>query len=344
MSNLRIFENPSQMEWASFVDASAIGNLMQMFEYGEVVKMSNARTRIVRLLAVNAGQPVAIVQGRYNRRFGFGDRLEVGGVYGIGPLVGDVSDKEHVFRELIATLEIYSLKRHVAEAYICRPAVDPILEDMGYSLTTVFNVYRVPLPKSVDELWRNLASNKRRNIKKAQERGAEVVDGVSSEYLGSFYELYCVAAKRVGFAPQPFRYFDSYLKILGASGKVRIFLVLFGGDPVAGVFVVTHGDTAYALGAGSRKEIWHIRPNDMLHWKAMDWACKSGFSYYHMGHVDEPPPTEGSAGWGLWRWKREWRGQLEKRYLYHKIYMPRFKRFFLTPYEKLYRYMRKVYS
>jgi len=343
MSNLRIIDNPQQSEWASFLDKFVTGNLLQTFEYGEVAKMTNPHTRVVRLLTVNDDHTVALVQGRYNRRFGFGDRLEVGGVYGTGPLVANVKDKEQVFRDLITTLEKCSTKNRVSEAYIYRPEKDPVLKDMGYSLITVFNVYKVNLSKTVDELWKNLATNKRRNIKKAQERGAEVVEGVNHDDLVSFYELYVIAGKRVGFIPHPFHYFNSYLKILG-SDRVRIFLAVFNGKPVAGVFVVIHGETAYALGAGSRKEVWHVRPNDILHWKAMEWACKKGFSYYHMGHVNEPPPTDGSAGLGLWRWKREWRGQLEKRYLYHKIYMSRFKKFVLTPYEKTYSFMRKARS
>ena len=74
----------------------------------------------------------------------------------------------------------------------------------------------------------------------------------------------------------------------------------------------------------------------------MEWACKNGLSYYHMGYVSEPPPTEGSDGWGLWRWKREWNGVLEKVFVYHKVLMPRFRKFILKPYEKIYNWKMKL--
>lgn len=341
MSNLRIIESPQQSEWSSFLDRFVAGNLMQTFEYGEVAKMSNPHTRVVRLLTVDGDCSVGLVQGRYNRRFGFGDRLDVGGVYGLGPLVADVKDKERVLRDLVGALEKFSTKNRVSEAYFFRPEEDAVLEDMRYSLVDIFNVYKVHLSMTVDELWKNLAHNKRRNIKKAQESGVEVVEGKSYDDLVSFYELHEISGKRVGFIPHPFGHFNSYLKIFGANDKVRIFLAVFNGKTIAGVFVVVQGDTAYALGAGSLKEVWHVRPNDILHWKAMEWACSQGLSYYHMGHVSEPPPTESVAGWGLWRWKKEWNGQLEKVYQYHKIYMPRFKKLFLTPYEKAYSFLRK---
>jgi lipid II:glycine glycyltransferase (peptidoglycan interpeptide bridge formation enzyme) len=341
MSKYRIIQNLQQKEWESFLDEFVSGNLQQSFDYGEVAKMTNPHTRVVRLSAMDGDCLVGLVQARYNRRFGFGDRLEVGGVYGYGPVAG-TEDKEHVLRELSELLEKCATKNRVSEAFIYRLGSDQVLESMGYTLIQVFNVYKVNLQKTAEELWRSIVHNKRRNIKKAQEQAVEVVQGKSYDDLVSFYEMHGISGERAGFVPHPFNYFHSYLKIFGANNKVKVFLAVFNGQPVAGVFVVIHGDTAYALGAGSREEVWHVRPNDLLHWKAMEWACSEGLSWYHMGHVPEPPPTENSSGWGLWRWKKEWNGQLEKMYEYHKVYMPKFKKVVLTPYEKIYSTARKI--
>jgi len=116
-------------------------------------------------------------------------------------------------------------------------------------------------------------------------------------------------------------------------GKVKLFLADLNGSTVAGVFIVIHGDIAYALATGSLEENWSVRPNDILHWKAMEWGCEEGLSKYHMGAVPEPVPEEGSPLWGLWRWKREWNGGLERILLYNKVYSPSIRRFFVTPYE-----------
>lgn len=341
MSECRIVDNPSRRDWEEFLGRFVSGNLQQSFEYGEVAKMSNPHTRVVRLLAEDGDCPVGLVQSRYNRRFGFGDRLEVGGVYGEGPVVVDGEDGEKVLRELVADLEKCAVKGRVSEAFVYRLGRSQVLESMGYAFS-VFNVYRVGLQKSVDGLWRSVAHNKRKNVKKAQGQGVEVVQSGSYDELVSFYEMYAISGKRVGFVPYSLGYFDSFLKVFGASDRVRVFLAVFGGQHVAGVFVVVHGDTAYALGAGSREEVWRVRPNDILHWKAMEWACSEGLSYYHMGGVSEPPPVEDSSGLGLWRWKREWNGELEKVFLYHKVYMPRFRKFVLAPYEKTGNIARKV--
>lgn len=341
MTEYEIIDNPMQREWESFLEKAVCSNLEQSFEYGEVMKSHNPHTRVVRLLALDGDCPVGLVQARYNRKFGFGDRLEVGGVYGTGPLIAD-EHNEHILTQLIADLENRAIKNKVSEAFIYRDGEDQVLKSLGYTLIQVFNVYKVALQKTAEDLWKNIAHNKRKNINKAQRKGVEVVEGISYDDLASFYEMLSISGKRAGFIPHPFSYFHSYLKIFGAHNRARVFLAVFDGQQVAGVFVVINGDTAYALGAGSHEEAWHVRPNDILHWKAMEWACNEGLSQYHMGFVNNPPPTHCSSDWGLWRWKREWNGQLEKVFRYNKVYMPRFKKIVLTPYEKIYNIMRKI--
>jgi CelD/BcsL family acetyltransferase involved in cellulose biosynthesis len=341
MSEFRIVDNTSRGEWESFLEKSISGNLQQSFDYGEVMKMSNQHNRVMRLLASDGGSVVGLFQAIFHRKFGFGVRLNAGGGYGFGPVVSS-KDEEHILRGLLSSLEKSSIKNRVSEGFVFRPESDQVLESMGYAISDVVHSYKVGLQKDAEGLWKSIAHNKRRNIKKAQEQGAEVVQLKSYDALVSFYEMYDASSERVGFMSYSFNYFNSYLRVFGARDKVRVFLTVFKGQPVAGVFVVVHGDTAYALAAGSRKDVWQVRPNDLLHWKAMEWACGEGFSWYHMGHVYEPLPTENSPGWSLWRWKREWNGQLKKYYIYHKVYMPNFKKFVLTPYEKIGKSVHKI--
>jgi CelD/BcsL family acetyltransferase involved in cellulose biosynthesis len=342
MNKYRIIDSPSKADWESFLAEFVSGNLQQSFDYGEVVKASDSHTKVIRLLAMDGNRSVGLVQARYNRRFGFGDLVHVGGVYGHGPVTAEIEDKNHVLRELVLYLEKRATKQRVTEAVIHRLGSDQLLEKLGYNLTKGFNVYKVELSKNAEDLWRNISHNKRRNIKKAQETGVEVIKSKSYDDLVSFYEMHALSGKRAGFAPHSFSYFNSFLKIFGVSDKASVFSATLDGKPVAGVFIIVQGDTAYALGAGSRDEVWHVRPNDILHWKAMEWACSERLSWYHMGLVSEPPPIENSAGWGLWRWKREWNGKLEKVCVYNKVYMRSFRKLVVTPYKRIYGTAKKI--
>jgi len=57
----------------------------------------------------------------------------------------------------------------------------------------------------------------------------------------------------------------------------------------------------------------------------MEWACEHDFSRYYMGLVDNPVPTEGSGALGIWRWKREWSGELDPLVVFDKTYLPRYR-------------------
>ncbi len=149
--------------------------------------------------------------------------------------------------------------------------------------------------------------------------------------LVSFYEMLQLTSEREGFQIRPFNYYDEILKVFGKIGKAKIFTAYLRNQPVAGLFVVTMGNTMHALSAGSRPEAWRARPNDILHWKAIELACKDGLSCYNLGAVPDPP--EG----GLWKWKSEWMGQLEKMPICHRVYMPKLKLVIDTYNQMMYR-------
>jgi hypothetical protein len=44
-----------------------------------------------------------------------------------------------------------------------------------------------------------------------------------------------------------------------------------------------------------------------------------------MGMVNEPVPTDKSSGWGIWRWKREWNGSLERIEIFRKFILPQYR-------------------
>lgn len=342
MGQIKLTAHPSKRDWNLLLSRFSHGNLQQTYEYGEVIKMANPRTRVIRLLVFDGTTPVGLVQARYNRRFGFGNRMEIGGVYGYGPVLIDTKNRQKIFSELINTLEKYAIRNRISDIFIYQLEKNGILERMGYAVETSFNAYKVNLKGDSNELWKKIAHNKRRNIKKALTSGVKVIQGTNNDFLESFYDIYLSSARRVGFIPYAFKYFNFLLKIFGTE-RSRVFLAVFHNEPIATVFTVIDGDTLYALAAGSREQFWHVRPNDLLHWKAMEWACKKGLSFYHMGYVSDPPPKKNQPGWGLWRWKREWNGLLEKVFIYHKVLMPKFKKFILSPYEKVYNAVRRLF-
>jgi len=321
-----IVDNPSRESWDTVLDAFPQDNLWQTFEYGEALEMAFPRTQTCRLLALDSsGEPVGAVQGSYSRYFGFGTCLGVNN----GPLIitrGD--ERDLVVESLLSGLEEFGTRNRIVAAQVWWPerwGTVEVFEKLGYVSTRRFNEYMVNLDGTVDDLWGNLHRNKRKNVKRALSEGVEIVEADGHDDLLTFYRLHQASADEHEFPADFYSRFESIWRLCEPSQSSRIFFAKYDGREISGVFTVAHGRTVYALAAGSLSEYWNVRPNDLLHWKVMEWACEHGFSRYYMGLVDDPVPTEGSGAWGIWRWKREWNGELGPLIVFDKTYLPRYR-------------------
>ena len=318
MSEYEIDYFPSYEEWSSFLEEHGSDNLEQSFEWGEILKLLRPGNKIVRLLLKKDGKSVGLVQGYNQGGRIWGRPLFVEGFHGPGPVVAEGQNSKLVFRQLILALEKYAIMNRVPEGNIIyKSEMGDVLRSLGYATFFSHFIYKIFLHNNVDQIWQRIDHNKRRNIRKAISFGVEVTHGTSKEDLVSFYEMLQSTSDRVGIYPRPFNYYNEILKVFGKVGKAKIFTAYLRDQPVAGLFVVWMGNTAHSLAAGSRPEFWRFRPNDILFWKSIELACKVGLSCYNMGVVPDLP------GGSLWRWKKEWRGGLEKMPIYRRVYMPK---------------------
>jgi hypothetical protein len=324
LSKYIIVESLLAKSWNSFLEKSTEGNFLQCFEYGEISLIANPRKKVARFSIMCDGEPVGIVQGTYTAYLGFGMTLSVD----LGPIINPetAANLQHV-GILLKELEAYCRKKRIIHLHFSVPDYlhlnDTFLK-MNYTSTGRANDYVMNLNNGAQKLWLNIHHNKRRNIRTALKEGVEITQSHRKEDLKIFCSLYEVTAKKRGFIAYPRSFFEAIWKIYNPELS-KVFLAHWKGKCVSGVFVVIHGKTVYALGAGSLATGWSARPNDLLHWKVMEWACENGYLKYNMGGVDEPPPTKGSAKWGVWRWKKEWKGSFEPLEIFDKIIFPQYK-------------------
>ncbi|MFX0199064.1 MAG: lipid II:glycine glycyltransferase FemX [Candidatus Hodarchaeota archaeon] len=325
-----IVEDPSQEKWTNFTQKLIEGNLEQDYEFGEAIAKAYPNFKLVRLLARQQEDSIGGLQGFYRSMFGIGRLIIIGGVSGFAPITTlKGNERNDVIVDLILALEKYAKKNRIIETQINWPEkweMHKAFIELEFKPIRQYNVYTVGLQGSVDELWDNLASNKRKNIRKAVEKKIQIREAQTSEDFNFFYEMLDVTSKRAGFVPTPFHELHAIWEKYVIKDSARIFFAVHQGKDIAGVLTISSGDTVYAKAAASLEDFWELRPNDILHWKAMEWGCKEGFSKYHMGMVPEPVPTHGSPQWGLWRWKREWKGQLQKVFVYNRVYYPKIKK------------------
>ncbi len=325
MSKYSFIEKPSAELWDSFLAAEwPMGNFLQSYEYGELAKKAYSGLKLVRLIITYDDKPIGIAQGTYNVYFGFGTTLDISW----GPIVcSDVTNYLHPVENLVMGLETFCRKHRIIETSFSifnSMNLQNIFHEMNYVLKRKENEYVVNIEGGAEKLWTSIHHNKRRNIKRALEQGVEVIESHNKEDLSTFYSLLETTVKRENFVPYPRTLFNAIWNDYDPKLS-RVFLAKWNGKSISGVFVVVHEKTAYALNAGSLLEGRELRPNDVLHWKVMEWACSRGYARYNLGGVSEPPPTEGSSKWGIWRWKKEWKGSLEGIEVFNKVILPQYK-------------------
>ncbi|MFJ3304575.1 lipid II:glycine glycyltransferase FemX [Streptomyces sp. NPDC086549] len=143
-------------------------------------------------------------------------------------------------------------------------------------------VFQVPFAgRSLDDIHRGLNQQWRRNIKKAEKAGVEVVRG-GYEDLPVFYGLYAETAERDRFIPRPLSYFQRMWTALAAEhpDRMRLYLAHHEGDVLAAATMLVVGSHVwYSYGAStSRKR--EVQPNNAMQWRMMTDAHRLGAAVY----------------------------------------------------------------
>ena len=96
-----------------------------------------------------------------------------------------------------------------------------------------------------NQLWR-------RNIKRAEKEGVEVLRG-RREDLSEFHKVYCETASRDNFTPRPLRYFERMWDELNRHGQhLTLFLARWQGQIIASTIAISVGNHYwYSYGASS---------------------------------------------------------------------------------------------
>ncbi|MCM2387811.1 lipid II:glycine glycyltransferase FemX [Streptomyces albipurpureus] len=174
------------------------------------------------------------------------------------------------------------------------------------------HVFRVPLAgRDRDELWSGLNQEWRRNVRRAQKSGVEVVIGSAAD-LPEFYRLLCVTEKRDGFRlGRALAYYERQYAALNMEepGRMKLYLARHDGEILAAHTMVTVGRRVWYQTGASADHRREVRPSNALQWRMMLDAHALGAEVYDMRGV---PSTLDPAdrSFGLLRWKLGTGGQV----------------------------------
>ena len=141
------------------------------------------------------------------------------------------------------------------------------------------------LTQGPDALFKHFEDNRRRNIRFAIKRGVEVFQATSREDVLTYYEIQTrwrqTSRKRIVYSEFPLDRLEQRYRL---RGNIRLFLARYAGKAIAGSTVrFCPGGLLESANNASLDEFLHLKPNDLLLWRVMEWAWSKGFRCYSLG-------------------------------------------------------------
>jgi len=169
------------------------------------------------------------------------------------------------------------------------------------------------LRRGPDALYKDSHENRKRNIKAALKQGVEVVPEQTAEDVAAYWEVYSAWRKTERKVIHHNLSRAAIEKIHTLTGNNLRFLARYQGKVIAatGLRFYPGGLIEYANNC-SYDEYMYLRPNDLVIWRTIEWACEKGFSAYSLGGAH--PFLRKSGG----RLIQIYRYSLDRSFLHHQ--------------------------
>ena len=131
-----------------------------------------------------------------------------------------------------------------------------------------------------EALFRKFSENKRRNIRRAIKNGVSVVPPKTRK-VAAYYKV-CLDWSQRKRLPAPGE--EEFHQTIALKNNRLLLLARHEGKIIAGVVIrfFPHGVMEYAANSSLQNAL-HLRPNDLLHWRAIEWGCREGMTHYSLG-------------------------------------------------------------
>ena len=184
-----------------------------------------------------------------------------------------------------------------------------IMLDLGYQIKDDAKNFREEIQpryvfrldtrnKTEDELFSNLHSKTRYNVRLATKKGVEIKEGTRGD-LKDFHEIMITTGIRDGFITRPLEYFERMYDCLGER-HFKLLMAYYEDKPISGVIVIIYGNKTWYLYGASSNEHRNLMPNYLLQWEMIKIALQNKSDIYDLRGV--PGIADNSNG--LYRFKK----------------------------------------
>jgi CelD/BcsL family acetyltransferase involved in cellulose biosynthesis len=141
------------------------------------------------------------------------------------------------------------------------------------------------LTQGANALFQQFSKDRRRNIRYAEKHGITVYLATNREHFQRAYEVYLAwhdsERKALTGVRRTFENFEAAQLL---TRNRRLFLAELEGKVIAiNMFRFYEGGLFESAANYSFEEFLHLKPNDLLQWKGIEWACAQGLRRHSLG-------------------------------------------------------------
>lgn len=199
--------------------------------------------------------------------------------YGYGGFIGKVNNKDALIKEWTQYC--------IDKGYVCEFVRFSLFSDYrdyfdGVTETRTHNVIR-NLEMPLDEMWMDFKQKVRKNVKRANKNGLEIIIDETGEYLDDFLRIYYGTMKRTN-AEDEYFFKREFFEILTSMHQNAVYFhVLYQGKIISTELIIYGAENCYSYLGGTDREYFDVRPNDFLKFEVIKWAKDKGLKNYVLG-------------------------------------------------------------
>ncbi len=285
----------NRQEWSAFVKNHPNGNIFQTPEIVDLYRSYKLITPIIIACKNSDGTLVGILVAAIQKEHsGIAGIVSSRSIIWGGPLV-DANHPQafalilNAYETLIKSKVIYTQFRNL---WKLSAEESSILVSKGYAYEDHLNIL-VDLTKTEDQLWKELHSKRRNEIRKAIKEGVTVREIKTEEEVSAAYNILKEVYDNARLPLYSKAFFLSAWKILSKTGNIKVFGAFSETKLVGTMIVLCYGNCIYDWYAGSLRSYYHKNPNDLIPWEVFKWGKANDFTQFDFGGAGKPDKKYG---------------------------------------------------
>jgi Acetyltransferase (GNAT) domain len=195
------------------------------------------------------------------------------------------ANKEAVLATLLAGLLEESRSSDLVSIYTWGFLPLPQFAARGFQRKELQGNVVLDLSQGADAVFKQFPKDRRRNIRFAEKNGVVVSEISTPQDIADAYSVQTAwrdTTRKVVHARK--RTLEAYEKVATLKGNRLLLIARVDGKPAAiNSFRFHPGGLFESSANSSLDEFIHLKPNDLLQWKGIEWACQHGFRRHSLG-------------------------------------------------------------